>query len=297
MGSDDDGGRKSKSNSTCEWTPDAVFCLLDKYGEKYALGRGLLRNTDWEEVVQSVNSLCEVQKRPKTVKQCRDKIDSLKKRYKTEKTRLGGAGAMSSMWPFFEKLDEIITSVPKTARAAPKQAKLVTLLDVGRNASLAADEEEHPESSSDKGEESLSTRDSPTANSESEQGGSSQKKEKMAVDISADDELADDDSDMPSHSQKGSQDPVYGSCQKKMEQLSETILKVLAKKTRQVSPHPVQALADAIVGFSDVYARIELAKMEVYTDMQLEIAKLQNRTEKSRKRKAVPSSFSDSEMR
>ena len=90
-------------------------------------------------------------------------------------------------------------------------------------------------------------------------------------------------------------DPIGGDCQKKIEQFSDTIRKILTKK-RQACLHPVKALADAIVEFSDVYARIEIAKMEVYTDMQLEIAKLQSRKEKPKRRKTILSGFSGSEM-
>ena len=93
---------------------------------------------------------------------------------------------------------------------------------------------------------------------------------------------------MPSPSMKGIP-------KKKLEQLSDTILNMLTKRRQQASSDPIRALADAIVGFSDVYARIELAKMEIYTDLQLNIAKLQNK-EGSRKRKKVLPSLSGSEM-
>ena len=287
MGSDeeDDGGsRKLKPFHTCEWTPDAVFCLMGKYGEKYAIGRGLLRNTDWEEVVHSVNSICHSQSQIKTVKQCKDKIDSLKKRYKTEKTKILGGGSSSSTWIFFNKMDEIMKSVPITIRATPKIVKLATLSSCG--------------------EDSVSTRSSPIRESDSEQGRSSQRKEKTTPldncsdlessssdDDDEDDEEEEEDEDEDIHRN----DPIGGDCQKKIEQFSDTIRKILTKK-RQACLHPVKALADAIVEFSDVYARIEIAKMEVYTDMQLEIAKLQSRKEKPKRRKTILSGFSGSEM-
>jgi hypothetical protein len=289
MGSEeDDGGKKSKPViSTCEWTPDAVSCLLEKYGEKYRIGKGLLRNTDWEEVAQSVNSLPEIQGQPKTVKRCRDKMDSLKRRYKTEKIRLLGGGASGSAWVFFNKMDEILSSVSKPMRIAPKQAVLVSPVNAD-NHNLVANECEHMNGSSDRADDdSLST---PTRDSDSisDQDGSCQKKEKTQLDGSETESSDDDESDIPSPN-------VEGIPKKKLEQLSDTILNMLAKKRQQPSSHPIQALADAIVGFSDVYARIELAKMEVYTDLQLDIAKLQSRGG-SRKRKKVLPSFSGSEI-
>lgn len=301
MGSDDDGGRNMKSSSTCEWTPNAVFCLLERYGEKYALGRGYLRNRDWEEVVGSVNSHCDGINRPKTLKQCRDKVDSLKKRYKMEKRRIVSVGATSSSWPFFAKLDEIMESVPKTSKALGyprKQARIVSNNDVGRSVSPV--EHERPESSNEKDEESPSTGDSPTdsASRDYGQGDSSERKGKTALEDS--DDLSEDESDTRSTSQKripdtkGSGDD--STCLKKIKQLSERMIRLLAKKKRQMSSHPVQALADAIVGFSDVYSRIELAKIEIYMDMQFEIANLE-RNQKSTKRKSATSSSSDSELR
>lgn len=293
MGSEDDGGRKIKSSSTCEWTPNAVFCLLDRYGEKYALGKGYLRSRDWEELVRSVNSHVDGQKRPKTLKQCRDKVDSLKKRYKMEKRRTVSVGVTSITWPFFAKLDEIMASVPKTSKRMPypsKQARISTNHDIGHSVSPV--EHDHPDNFNEKEEESSSSGDSPT------DSGSSGKKGK--ADSEESDDLSEDDLDTPSTSQKGAPDLQEsvddGNCQRKVEQLSQRMFKLLAKKKREMSSHPVQALADAIVGFSDVYARIELAKLDIYTHLQLDIAKFKGNS-KNRKRKFAPSSLSDSELR
>lgn len=299
MASDDDGIRKMKSSRTCEWTPNAVFCLLDRYGENYALGRGYLRNRDWEEVVLTVNSRSEGHRRPKTMKQCRDKVDSLKKRYKMEKKRLVSVGLTSSSWPFFAKLDEIMTSVPKTSktgRSPSKQARIVTKSEIGRCVSPI--EQERLDSLNDKGEESSSTGESPTDSSsrDSAQEGSSERKGKTILEDS--DELSEDNLDTPSTSQKGVSETMEsmenGSCLEKVEQLSERMLRFLAKKRKQMSSHPMQALADAIIGFSDVYARMELEKLEIHSNMQLEIAELE-RKRKSRMRKSSPLSSSDSE--
>jgi len=45
--------------------------------------------------------------------------------------------------------------------------------------------------------------------------------------------------------------------------------------------NPVQALADDLVGFSEVYSRIEVAKMELFTKMNLELARLRKRRRKN----------------
>jgi hypothetical protein len=61
-----------------------------------------------------VNSQCAGLKSLKTVKQCKDKIDSLKRRYKSEKRRAVNGSAVT--WPFFAKLDKLMGSVFKQVR-------------------------------------------------------------------------------------------------------------------------------------------------------------------------------------
>lgn len=296
MGSDDDGGRKVKSSNTCEWSPDAVFSLLDRYGEKYVLGNGFLRNKDWEEVVECVNSHSEAHKCPKTLKQCRDKVDSLKKRYKMEKRRIVGLGATSTSWPFFAKLNEIIESVPMTSRVRDFTRKQVRGASNGGSTGYTAapTKDEDADSSNGKEEEeqeegSPSAGDSPTDNANGDGG---QEEEGKASEEDLEDS-SEEALESPSPSEKAQVPLDNGGCKKKLEQLSESMFKLLAEKRRQLSSHPVQALADAIVGFSDVYARIELAKLEIYTNMQIEIAKVERG--RKRKRKTVPSSSSNSD--
>ncbi|XVF23410.1 hypothetical protein REPUB_Repub13aG0035500 [Reevesia pubescens] len=77
-----------------EWSDTAIACLLEAYTEKFnQLNRGNLRGRDWEEVAEAVTQRCcggeaggggEKQKMWKSVEQCKNKIDNLKKRYKVE---------------------------------------------------------------------------------------------------------------------------------------------------------------------------------------------------------------------
>ena len=99
-----------------EWSDGAISCLLDAYTEKYLqLNRGNLRGSDWEEVASMVSERSDGQKPAKTVDQCKNKVDSLKKRYKTEKTRgmVAANGATLSYWPWFKKVDQIVGAAPK----------------------------------------------------------------------------------------------------------------------------------------------------------------------------------------
>eukprot|EP00249_Psilotum_nudum_P018648 c26902_g1_i1 orf=445-2097(+) len=99
-----DGYKKDRE----EWSDGAISCLLDAYTEKYLqLNRGNLRGSDWEEVAAIVSERANAQKLPKTVDQCKNKVDSLKKRYKTEKKRGVANGMTVSYWPWFKKVDQI----------------------------------------------------------------------------------------------------------------------------------------------------------------------------------------------
>jgi len=59
------------------------MCLLEAYTEKFTqLNWGNLRGRSWEEVAFVVSERCENQS--KSVEQCKNKVDNLRKRYKLE---------------------------------------------------------------------------------------------------------------------------------------------------------------------------------------------------------------------
>ncbi|CAL9220226.1 unnamed protein product [Arabidopsis halleri] len=90
-----------------EWSDAAIACLLDAYSDKFTqLNRGNLRGRDWEEVASSVSERCE--KLSKSVEQCKNKIDNLKKRYKLERHRMSSGGTSASHWPWFKKMEDIV---------------------------------------------------------------------------------------------------------------------------------------------------------------------------------------------
>lgn len=90
-----------------EWCDAAIECLLDAYTDKYTqLNRGNLRGRDWEEVAAIVSDRCENQ--TKTVEQCKNKVDNLKKRYKLERHRMSSGGISSSHWPWFRRMEAIV---------------------------------------------------------------------------------------------------------------------------------------------------------------------------------------------
>lgn len=114
--------KRSKQSTTTEyrkdreeWSDAAIGCLLEAYMEKLTqLNRGNLRGRDWEEVAAAVSERCE--KQSKSVEQCKNKVDNLKKRYKLERHRMSDGGITASHWPWFKKMEEIVgNSLPAKA--------------------------------------------------------------------------------------------------------------------------------------------------------------------------------------
>ncbi|KAL6141848.1 hypothetical protein ACLB2K_060134 [Fragaria x ananassa] len=90
-----------------EWSDGAIACLLDAYLDKFTqLNRGNLRGRDWEEVAVVVSQKSERQ--TKSVEQCKNKVDNLKKRYKLERHRMTNSGNSPSNWPWFKRMEQIV---------------------------------------------------------------------------------------------------------------------------------------------------------------------------------------------
>lgn len=84
-----------------EWSEGAVGSLLDAYEGKWSMrNRAKLKGHDWEEVAKHVSARANSTKGPKTSTQCKNKIESMKKRYRSEV-----AAADPTSWPLFPRLD------------------------------------------------------------------------------------------------------------------------------------------------------------------------------------------------
>ncbi|XP_062105865.1 trihelix transcription factor ASIL2 [Humulus lupulus] len=93
------------------WSEEATFTLVEAWGDRYlALKRGNLRQKHWQEVADAVNSdHCDGVRSRRTDIQCKNRIDTLKKKYKIEKTKVFESdGSYVSPWPFFARLDALI---------------------------------------------------------------------------------------------------------------------------------------------------------------------------------------------
>ncbi|XP_009778178.1 uncharacterized protein LOC107775513 [Nicotiana tabacum] len=88
-----------------EWSEGAVSCLLEAYEAKWILrNRAKLKGQDWEDVAKHVSARGNSTKSPKTQTQCKNKIESMKKRYRSE----SATAADASSWPLYPRLDLLL---------------------------------------------------------------------------------------------------------------------------------------------------------------------------------------------
>ncbi|KAF8653102.1 hypothetical protein HU200_062544 [Digitaria exilis] len=100
------------------WSDGATSTLIDAWGERFvALGRGSLRHPQWQEVAEVVSSRDGYSKPPRSDIQCKNRIDTLKKKYKVERAKRG-----ASSWPYFDRLDELLAPVLKPNSSSPSAA-------------------------------------------------------------------------------------------------------------------------------------------------------------------------------
>lgn len=90
-----------------EWSEGGVATLLDAYESKWVLrNKAKLKGNDWEEIAGHVCARNGGSRPWKTQSQCKNKIEALKKRYRSEATAGGTAG--TSTWTFFERMDVLL---------------------------------------------------------------------------------------------------------------------------------------------------------------------------------------------
>lgn len=99
-----------------EWSEGAVSSLLEAYEAKWTLrNRAKLKGQDWEEVAKHVSARAGASKSAKTLTQCKNKIESMKKRYRSE----SAAAADASSWPLYPRLDLLLRGNNGVAADAP----------------------------------------------------------------------------------------------------------------------------------------------------------------------------------
>ncbi|CAN1195593.1 Protein FIP2 [Linum perenne] len=91
------------------WTNEETVELIKAYRDKwFAVNRGNLRAADWDAVAAALADSPSSSDPPKTVVQCRHKIEKIRKRYRGEKQRcLKFPGRFFSSWELFPLLDSM----------------------------------------------------------------------------------------------------------------------------------------------------------------------------------------------
>ncbi|KAL0912583.1 hypothetical protein M5K25_018565 [Dendrobium thyrsiflorum] len=105
------------------WSEGATSALIDAWGEHFlALSRGNLKQKHWQEVAEVVSSRDDYTKPLRSDVQCKNRIDTLKRKYKIEKPNISAVAAaglsVSSSWPFFDRLDILLGPIMKTPPSA-----------------------------------------------------------------------------------------------------------------------------------------------------------------------------------
>ncbi|KAK8939917.1 hypothetical protein KSP40_PGU012052 [Platanthera guangdongensis] len=120
------------------WSEGETSMLVNAWGDRYLeLNRGNLRQKQWQEVADSVNSRPGGGRRPpRTDVQCKNRIDTLKKKYKIEKSKISN-GAVASQWPFYSHLDMLVGSSVPPKKLTPSHSPPLGLPLPSHRTSLA----------------------------------------------------------------------------------------------------------------------------------------------------------------
>lgn len=96
------------------WSEGETSVLIDEWGDRFMeFNRGSLRQGQWQEIADAVNSRpCDARRPPRTDLQCRNRVDTLKKKYKIERNK-----CRASDWIFFKRMDFLLG--PISARKLP----------------------------------------------------------------------------------------------------------------------------------------------------------------------------------
>ncbi|XP_074572749.1 uncharacterized protein LOC141829227 [Curcuma longa] len=102
-----------------EWSEESTFVLLDSWGDRYMQnGRKSLRPDQWSEVHKKVLQSSRVHR---SDSQCRNRIDTLKKKYRKEKAILTADGKSGSKWVYFKKMDALMSLPSSPLLSSGKQ--------------------------------------------------------------------------------------------------------------------------------------------------------------------------------
>eukprot|EP01018_Ginkgo_biloba_P014427 Gb_10184 [translate_table: standard] len=106
--------RDSKNKE--HWDTRSTNILLNKYEEIYVkLDRGHLRLKDWKLLAVMVNAELGTHR---ATYQCKNKIEYMRKQFRRERLKINSTGSASSSWLYFDRMAQILGSIPKNGNGA-----------------------------------------------------------------------------------------------------------------------------------------------------------------------------------
>lgn len=98
------------------WSEKTEERFIDKWGTEHVrLEQGNFAKHNWEKLCEEMNAEPDEGQPQYTVKNCKTKIDSLKKRYQAELDKKNGTGSVNSQWVHFERIGPFLRKLPKIA--------------------------------------------------------------------------------------------------------------------------------------------------------------------------------------
>lgn len=274
------------------WSEGATAVLIDAWGERYLeLSRGNLKQKHWKDVADIVSSREDYTKTPKTDIQCKNRIDTVKKKYKIEKAKIA-SGAGPSKWRFFDKLDELIGPTAKMNSTTPPTdannvyQRVPMGIPVGVRSSSAQQERFHPQhqlqqkpnrkrppvDSDDESEPENSVDSSDGLPPESYKRPAIQKETRMVNNVGAVRHvMMNKKSDGGNGS--GNKESNWGSS---MRELTRAILK-FGEAYEQAETAKLQQLVEMEKQRMKFAKELELQRMQYFMKTQLELSQLKNR--------------------
>ncbi|KAF5741690.1 trihelix transcription factor ASIL1-like [Tripterygium wilfordii] len=226
------GGR----NSLTDWNEHETFVLLDAWGDRFLQrGRKSLRAEEWQEVAGKVSAVSDIER---TDTQCRNRLDTLKKKYKKEKLRLTEVGG-DSKWVYFKKMDMLMSS-------SAQQGGISCGLDSGDNVFMNPNVHVNHANAMDEMTDSLENLES-TDGHEDDSDGLPPKKRRFGSDNDA--------------------GPSFGLLADSIQKFSKIYEKIEKSKRNQMLELEKMRM--------DFYKELEMQKRQIMERAQAEIAKLQ----------------------
>nr|XP_010913605.1 trihelix transcription factor ASIL1 [Elaeis guineensis] len=265
-----------------DWSESGVLCLLEAYESRWILrNRAKLKGSDWEDIARQVSVRCLGTKALKTPAQCKNKIESMKKRYRAESAAAHESKSCSS-WQFYARMDGLLKGTPDCV-AQPKSNHNINLQALPKVAAEAEVEGCLKDSNQDDALNTLPV-DANAVNKDN----NDKKESKGDSDVSAPRNKVANTKDEtgkarnPSKRRKGSGDEVADS----IRLIAQSVLKIEQARIEMYKDSERMRVEAEIKR-----GEMELRRTEIIAKTQLQIAKLFAKKSRGRSNKSEGSSL------